>query len=445
MDEGAYEALSRTALLVDLDVFGGTADRRLIVDGLRATTAHIIADSNSLRCAAGQTALVTLYAQLAMTGLQIDLDTPTVALAASQPPLHGADLLSGLLDYTADLLPGGSSRPSAAPDVVFVLGDTPGPAGSVRVSGGPWQAFAGPRSPAVAWRGNIPVGAVAAAAAAAADGVRAAIPNVALRLDRPVPPTRAGFGYRTDRSPSTSLATVSTPRGARRGRPHQQRGDRPRGVVHAAEGAQYLGHDSDHRARPADPHQPQPLRARTQVDAQPPEDGGAGESVHHPSPDRRLRHVLRRRHGGRHVSVGGPRPRRCRPHSLPLDSSEACRLEVGVRRINIPRLRACLRPPTGRSMRALWQAPPGSPASACMTPSAVVYRAVILSSGPRPSSVARSRATVASGRILSIRNATTPSSPSSRARRNGTRDSGWSGVRQVVSGRSTRTAPDSAR
>jgi ThiF family len=187
VSECVYEALSRTALLIDLDVFDGIADRRLIVDGLRATTARIIVNRDNVACAAGQTALVTLYAQLAMTGLQIDLDAPTVALAAPQPPLRGADLVSSLLDYAADLLPGGSSRPSAVPDVVFLLGNTPGPDGSVRVSGGPWTAFAGPRSPVQAWRGDNPVGAVAAAAAAAAEGVRAAIPNIAERLGRQAP------------------------------------------------------------------------------------------------------------------------------------------------------------------------------------------------------------------------------------------------------------------
>jgi len=187
VSDNIYEALSRTALLIDLDVFACTADRRLIVDGLRATTARIVADRDSLGCAAGQTALVTLYAQLAMTGLQIDLDAPPVALVAPQPPLRGSDLLSGLSDYSNDLLPGGSSRPSATPDVVFVLGGAPGPEETVRVSGGPWRAFAGHRSPVLPWRGDAPVGAMAAAAAAAAEGVRAAVPTIAEHLGRPAP------------------------------------------------------------------------------------------------------------------------------------------------------------------------------------------------------------------------------------------------------------------
>ena len=128
-----YHALARTALLVELDIFGPGADPHGIVDGLRATTARIIADRTNIGSLAGQTALVTLYAQLAMMGLQIDLDVPATPLCAGQPPLRGSDLPASLLDYSADLLPGGSARPSATADVTFALGDTPAPAGAVRV------------------------------------------------------------------------------------------------------------------------------------------------------------------------------------------------------------------------------------------------------------------------------------------------------------------------
>ena len=56
------------ALFIDLDIFGPGADHRRIIDGLRATTARIIADRANLGSPAGETALVTLYAQLAMLG-----------------------------------------------------------------------------------------------------------------------------------------------------------------------------------------------------------------------------------------------------------------------------------------------------------------------------------------------------------------------------------------
>lgn len=180
-----YKALARTALLIEVDIFPG-ADHRVIIDGLRATTARIISDRANVASPAGQTALVTLYAQLAMLGLQIDLDVPAARLAAGQPPLRGSDLLPALLDYSADLLPGGSADPSSIPDVTFALGDTPAPPGAVRVSGTGWTAAVGPLAPARCWQGSWPAGAMAAAAAAAAEGLRAAIPRIAERAGRPV-------------------------------------------------------------------------------------------------------------------------------------------------------------------------------------------------------------------------------------------------------------------
>ena len=138
-----YQALARTALLIEVDIFPGT-DHRVIIDGLRATTARIISNGANIASPAGQTALVTLYVLLAMQGLQIDLEVPAAGLATNQPPLRGSDLLAGLLDYSADLLPGGSAQPSLLPDVTFALGDTPAPSGAVRVSGTGWTGAAGP-------------------------------------------------------------------------------------------------------------------------------------------------------------------------------------------------------------------------------------------------------------------------------------------------------------
>jgi hypothetical protein len=186
-DDDIYQALARTALLIDLDIFGPDTDHRRIVDGLRATTARIITDRANLASPAGQTVLVTLYAQLAMMGLQIDLDIPTTRLLTSQPPLRGSDLASSLLDYSADLMPGGSARPSPTPDVTFTLGDTPGPADAIRVSGTGWTAAVSRSRPVPPWRGVSPAGAMAAAAAAAPEGLRAAVPRIAEYLGRPIP------------------------------------------------------------------------------------------------------------------------------------------------------------------------------------------------------------------------------------------------------------------
>ena len=183
MSEDIYEALARTALLIELDILGPGTDHHRIIDGLRATTARIVANRANADSAAGQTALVTLYAQLAMMGLQIDLDVPAIELIADQPPLRRGDLASSLLDYSGDLLPGGSARPSTTPDVTFALGDTPAPPGAIRVSGTEWTAAVSTTRPGSRWRGAMPIGALAAAV----EGLRAAVPRIAEHLGRPVP------------------------------------------------------------------------------------------------------------------------------------------------------------------------------------------------------------------------------------------------------------------
>ncbi|MET8063070.1 hypothetical protein, partial [Micromonospora sp. NPDC005313] len=201
MSDDIYEALARTALLLELDIFGKGADHRAIVDGLRATTARIITDRANISSPAGQTALTTLYAQLAMMGFQIDLDAPHVDLCADQPPLRRGELMSGLVHYSDDLLPGGSSRPAPSPDVIFALGDTPAPAGAVRVSGKGWRGHVSSDLTAERWRGGSPVGALAAAGAAAVEGLRAAVPRIAEHLNQPAPEDtryRAVPGRRAD-------------------------------------------------------------------------------------------------------------------------------------------------------------------------------------------------------------------------------------------------------
>jgi hypothetical protein len=87
-----YHALARTALLIEVDIFPGM-DHRVIIDGLRVTTARIISDGANIASPAGQAALATLYALLAMLGLQIDLDVPAAGLAADQPRCAAATCL----------------------------------------------------------------------------------------------------------------------------------------------------------------------------------------------------------------------------------------------------------------------------------------------------------------------------------------------------------------
>lgn len=190
MSGEVYEALARTAQLLRMDVFRSDPSNDFrIVDGLRATSARIVTDRNNVRCAAGQTAICTLYAQLAMLGLQIDVDAPNVDLIVPQPPFRELRLLDALRDYSDDLMPGGSSSPATRPDVTFVLGDTPFSDQCLRISGDDRRALVGAdvEWARIRWSGTDPFGAVAAAAVGAADAARAAIPNIAERLDAAPP------------------------------------------------------------------------------------------------------------------------------------------------------------------------------------------------------------------------------------------------------------------
>lgn len=184
----AEEALSRLTRLIRLDVFrGAPSTETLIAAGLRSTTARIVSDAANASTFAGQTAIVTLHNQLLMLGLQIEVDVPDQSLVAEQPPLVGTALATALADYAADLIPGGSASPAEVADIVFVIGDTPYIGPAVRVSGNAMRGYAGPDVPneTVHWSGASPFGAIAAAAAAAADGVRVAIPHIAAHLGRP--------------------------------------------------------------------------------------------------------------------------------------------------------------------------------------------------------------------------------------------------------------------
>lgn len=196
--EQLHEALARTALLLRLDAFPGlAADRDVdLVDALRATGVRVVADRGNLATPNGQTALVTLVCQCAMLGLRVELDIPDVPQLIPQPPLNvNLPLGSALVAWTNGLFPGCLS-PVAVPLLTFAIGATPTPSsfggtgagGVVHVSGADHSAFLTPdHTNATRWQGAQPWGPIAAAAAGAAEAMRAAIPGVTALLDQPAP------------------------------------------------------------------------------------------------------------------------------------------------------------------------------------------------------------------------------------------------------------------
>lgn len=199
-------ALSRTVQLIADDVFNtlpGEAPQldEAILQGLRSTTVRIVADRANLSCAAGQTALVTLVGQIAMMGLGIDLDMPSVRLLAPQPPLREGELREGLVSHVRDLIPGAKvGSHLGPPDLTFVLGDTAhlDDGRTLHVSGDAWRCAITPGASGARWRAHWPLGALAAAAAAAAEAFRAALVRIAAAADRPLP-TQDRFELRFDR------------------------------------------------------------------------------------------------------------------------------------------------------------------------------------------------------------------------------------------------------
>ena len=185
-------ALDRTARLIRMDLFAREVSISQIIDGLQGTTVLIRADEANLSSPNGQTALCTLFSQIAMMGIGINLDIPDVPLLIAQPPLKGTRLRAALLDYANDLIPGSRCGTGLQNiDLSFALGDTAtDDLHVIRVTGGDWSCAIGParQTPPRRWQGTWPVGAMLAAAAAAPEALRIAITRIAAAAGRE--PTR---------------------------------------------------------------------------------------------------------------------------------------------------------------------------------------------------------------------------------------------------------------
>jgi hypothetical protein len=212
-----YEALARTSQLINSDFFDDRADEPRITEEFRRTVVSIVADAANVATPAGQTAVTALVACNAMMGFDVDLALPDVPLVSSQPPLVGPTLVSALSGYVSDLIPGaGVIAGLSRPDVTYVIGDTTTPAtdpAAIRVAGDDWRALVSLASVSsgTRWNGTWPIGPIAAAAAASAEGLRLILPRVAANLGLPLPHRRYHFeprpialdlalpGLRTDR------------------------------------------------------------------------------------------------------------------------------------------------------------------------------------------------------------------------------------------------------
>lgn len=211
----AAAALARTVNLIANDVFdrGPGEDPSLeaaIVEGLRTTTIRLVADGANLSSYAGQTALVSLFGLLAMMGLRIDLDIPEIDVLGPQPPLHEDELRSALLAYGGDLIPDACiGKGIGTPDLTFVLGNAPAPKGHpiLRVTGDAWRCLVAPGPSQDQWMGSWPLGALAGAGAAAAEGFRAALRRISEVAGQPLP-RRPGLALDIDRAVRLDLSNT---------------------------------------------------------------------------------------------------------------------------------------------------------------------------------------------------------------------------------------------
>jgi hypothetical protein len=183
MDERTHEALSRTSHLINLQFFGGLADERALSAALTTLTARIVCDEANATTTNCQNLVVTLALLLARSGISVELTVPDTELLAPQPPLTGDTLRTALVDSSAELVPGVRIGRNLGPAfVTFVVGDTAHAASQevLRLFGDEWgfEIRPAPVAEKKCWTGHLPFGALACAAAAAGEALRAALPLI---------------------------------------------------------------------------------------------------------------------------------------------------------------------------------------------------------------------------------------------------------------------------
>lgn len=177
------DALTRTVLLIRDFVTEAEASDDDVVASLTSTTVAIVADEATASIPAGQAAISSLAAQLLASGAHLRLVFPNAPIAVAQPPLTGTHLRDALIDYAADLIPGGFARNATAPspaDIVFLVGNTTKPVFSVaemwRIGWTRWSGvIATPEEQVPATDADLPIGALISATLGAAEAFKEAV------------------------------------------------------------------------------------------------------------------------------------------------------------------------------------------------------------------------------------------------------------------------------
>lgn len=177
----SHAALARTVLLVRDFVFENEADDAVIVAALTSTTVTIVADEPTANLPTAQAAISSLAAQVLASGARLRLVFPNVRMMGDQPPLRGTNLRDALVDFAADLIPGGCAEVARAPlgtDIVFLVGNTPALVTSRSAWRIGWTTWSGlvtrPDEP-VSLAADLPIGALVAANLGAAEAFKSTV------------------------------------------------------------------------------------------------------------------------------------------------------------------------------------------------------------------------------------------------------------------------------
>ena len=193
-DLGADEALARTVLLIANDVFNKEKGEdpgleRDILAGLHTTSIRIVADDLNLSSHSGQSCVVALAGLTAMMGIRVTLDMPNVRLVNAQPPLRGTHIVEALKEYASDMVPGAVMGEADSPDdLVIVIGSSPFYGDNqFTLTGTDWSFELSCQPRGTTWTAEIAIGALAGAAAAAAEAFRAALSVISANSGIPLP------------------------------------------------------------------------------------------------------------------------------------------------------------------------------------------------------------------------------------------------------------------
>jgi molybdopterin/thiamine biosynthesis adenylyltransferase len=196
------EALARTSLLINQELFGGDAEELLVSAALPEGCIELKGSRESLSTRAGQTALVTAFILVARMGVGIRLDIPDVAVIDRVPPLCASRLGEALADLGRDLIPGVPIPPASGPvDATFSFGDT-GDSDAIQVTAGDLEACLDRFVQMGESEGRLPFGGLAAGTAVAAVAFEAMVPRIESRVGlcarmprpSPGPPVRIDLG-----------------------------------------------------------------------------------------------------------------------------------------------------------------------------------------------------------------------------------------------------------